>query len=158
MTEHDIELAKQAGFDVYSNRVFLNENLYMIDVDDQLAKFAELIRADKQGEAVGFIESALSGSVINPDIKATLYAKYAIGENKLKEGAELYTSPPDLSEEITKLKNILRLRRSLFDARESRLREALKNCAESLKGYRREMNDHQPCDAEKIAIEILENT
>jgi hypothetical protein len=50
MTEHDIELAKQAGFDVYSNRVFLNENLYMIDVDDQLTKFAEFIRAEKQGE------------------------------------------------------------------------------------------------------------
>jgi hypothetical protein len=52
MTEHDIELARQAGFDVYSTRVYVNENLYAIDVDDQLSKFAELIRAEKpQGEA-----------------------------------------------------------------------------------------------------------
>jgi hypothetical protein len=98
--DKDIELAKQ--IDKWCE-------LHQIPpCDHKLVRlvWCEALRADKQGEAVGFIESALSGSIINPDIKATLYAKYAIGENKLKEGAELYTNPPDQSAKIARLREV----------------------------------------------------
>jgi hypothetical protein len=36
-----------------------------------------------------------------------------------------------------------------------RQRAALVLCVESLRGYRREMNDSQPCDAENNALMIL---
>jgi len=100
--DKDIELAKQ--IDKWCE-------LHQIPpCDHKLVRlvWCEVLRAEKPlGEAVGFIESALSGSIINPDIKATLYAKYAIGENKLKEGAELYTTPPDQSAKIARLREAL---------------------------------------------------
>jgi hypothetical protein len=151
MTEHDIELARRAGFKEHRDGGLTHCGFY---VTDELTKFASLIRDEKQGEA-------------NP--VACMFINYDGGCEEIghldnyngqvpDEFTPLFTYQPDQGEEITKLKNILRLRRLIFNARESRLRKALKNCAESLKGYRREMNDHQPCDAEKIAIEILENT
>jgi hypothetical protein len=100
MTEHDIERIAP----------FTNCQFKYCDLIGQCKSEGKCYhpRVEKpQGEAVGFIESALSGSIKNPDIKATLYAKYAIGENKLKEGAELYTTPPDQSAEIARLREAL---------------------------------------------------
>jgi hypothetical protein len=51
MTEHDIELAKQAGFvEKTKGSVFYNYVFASIPLTWQLSKFASLIRADKQGE------------------------------------------------------------------------------------------------------------
>jgi hypothetical protein len=145
MTEHDIELAKQAGFTISRDEYVFSE---------MLAKYTKLIRAEKpQGEAVAYVHINEYG-----EYRLEPLDTFKIVGFPKNVDIKLYTTPPDQGEEITKLKNILRLRRLLFNARESRLREALKNCAESLKGYRREMNCNQACDAEKIAIEILENT
>jgi hypothetical protein len=131
MTEHDIALAKQAGFKEHRDGGLTHCGFY---VTDELTKFAELIRAEKpQGEAVARVIK----------VSESFFFDWLSMEaaSKVRDGRHLlYTTPPDQSAEI------------------ARLREALKNCAESLKGYRREMNDPQPCDAEKIAIEILENT
>jgi hypothetical protein len=42
-----------------------------------------------------------------------------------------------------------------MSSRETELLNALKECVESLKGYRRQYDDNQPCDAEKHAEKIL---
>jgi hypothetical protein len=109
MTEHDIELAKQAGFEIDNEGeplIYFKEQ--WIDVTEELTKFAELIRAEKpQGEAVGVIKSEMRG-------EDGVDLRYAHLYEYLPEGTKLYTSPPDQGEEITKLKNILRLRRSHF--------------------------------------------
>jgi hypothetical protein len=49
MTEHDIKLARQAGFEIYEGDkdVIVGEFGNMYDITDQLTKFAELIRAEK---------------------------------------------------------------------------------------------------------------
>jgi hypothetical protein len=104
MTEHDLELARQAGFDVYSNRVYFNENFYMIDVDDQLAKFAELIRAEKtQGEAYAY--EIHWDDVITILSNDTSDIEIAKKENWIM--IPLYTIPPDQSTEIARLNKFI---------------------------------------------------
>jgi hypothetical protein len=44
------------------------------------------------------------------------------------------------------------------DMSEQELLKLLRDCVEALAGYRREMNDHQPCDAEKAARAYLAST
>ena len=39
---------------------------------------------------------------------------------------------------------------------EQELLKLLRDCVESLAGYRREMDEHQPCDAEKAARKYLD--
>lgn len=43
----------------------------------------------------------------------------------------------------------------LRDAERQRYLKALTDCVSSLRGYRRELSDGQPCDAEKAAVAIL---
>jgi hypothetical protein len=123
MTEHDIERIAP----------FTNCQFKYCDLIGQCKSEGKCHhpRAEKpQGEAVAIVEVWNEGG--------SGEFKTATGIEKLPIGTELFTYQPDQSEEITKLKNILRLRRLLFNAREARLRKALKNCAESLKGYRRD--------------------
>ncbi len=56
------------------------------------------------------------------------------------------------------------LRRALYHAaasveeataRAEKVEAVLTNCVEALAGYRRELGDNQPCDAERAAIAIL---
>jgi hypothetical protein len=104
MTEHDIELAKQAGFDVYSNRVYVNENLYMIDVDDQLTKFAELIRAENpQGEA-----NPVACMFINYDGECEEIGHLDNYNGQVPdEFTPLFTYQPDQSTEIARLNKFI---------------------------------------------------
>jgi hypothetical protein len=96
MTEHDIELAKQAGFaidDEGEPLVYFKEQ--WIDVTEELTKFAELIRAEKpQGEAVGEVSSNTYSDNKNYKYRVILYTNQLLEAN-----AKLYTIPPDQSAE-----------------------------------------------------------
>jgi len=53
MTEHDIELAKQAGAFIHDMSLAhesIRKNSYLFPTDFHLNQFIELIRAEKQGE------------------------------------------------------------------------------------------------------------
>jgi hypothetical protein len=53
MTEHDIELAKQAGAIIHDMSLAhesIRKNSYLFPTDFHLNQFIELIRAEKQGE------------------------------------------------------------------------------------------------------------
>jgi hypothetical protein len=61
MTEHDIELARQAGAEIYElgkREAYLNQMRYTFD-QQQLSKFAELIRDEKPQAEIARLREAL---------------------------------------------------------------------------------------------------
>jgi hypothetical protein len=102
MTKDDIELAKQAGVEIYElgkREAYLNQMRYTFD-QQQLTKFAELIRAEKPlGEAFGYVDM----SYLNNDGYRLIYVDGTIPEKTIP----LYTTPPDQSAEIARLREAL---------------------------------------------------
>jgi hypothetical protein len=59
--------------------------------------------------------------------------------------------------EYYRMQSILRDRAGMLHHYDEAMK-LLRACIESMAGYRREMNDHQPCDAEKAARAVLGET
>jgi hypothetical protein len=111
MTEHDIELARQAGAEIYElgkREAYLNQMRYTFD-QQQLTKFTELIRAEKpQGEAVARVIK-VSGSFFFDWLSMEAASKVRDGRHLL------YTTPPDQSAEIARLRGALQSQRVLLN-------------------------------------------
>jgi len=107
MTEHDIELAKQAGFEIDNEGeplVYFKEQ--WIDVTEQLTKFAELIRAEKpQGEA-----NPVACMFINYDGECEEIGHLDNYNGQVPdEFTPLFTYQPDQSAEIARLREALNM-------------------------------------------------
>jgi hypothetical protein len=106
MAEHDIALAKQAGFEIYNGHVWVDDYDYAIT--DQLSKFAELIRAEKpQGEAV--YQARIVGETKKGEWSDYCKEDYdkLLTVPHIAECRILYTTPPDQSEEIARLNKFI---------------------------------------------------
>jgi hypothetical protein len=104
MTEHDIELARQAGFaidDEGEPLVYFKEQ--WIDVTEELTKFAELIRAEKQGEA-----NPVACMFINYDGECEEIGHLDNYNGQVPdEFTPLFTYQPDQSTEIARLNKFI---------------------------------------------------
>jgi hypothetical protein len=97
MTEHDIELARRAGFKEHRDGGLTHCGFY---VTDELTKLIELIRAEKQGEAVARVIK----------VSESFFFDWLSMEaaSKVRDGRHLlYTTPPDQSAKIARLREAL---------------------------------------------------
>jgi len=119
MTEHDIELAKKAGFKEHRDGGLTHCGFY---VTDELTKLIELIRAEKQGEA-----NPVACMFINYDGECEEIGHLDNYNGQVPdEFTPLFIYHPDQSAEIARLINDVDL-----------LRGQLQNCVNHLEGVQR---------------------
>jgi hypothetical protein len=129
MTEYDLELAKQAGFEIPEGDkdVIVGEFGNMYDITDQLTKFAELIRAEKQGDT-----NPVACMFINYDGECEEIGHLDNYNGQVPdEFTPLFTYQPDQSAEIARLERIIKDQRLLFDAREAGLEKIIREVKEN---------------------------